>query len=112
MIAYNGGVGIDANGGARRNSFRTRSSATRNAVSNYDGTTNNGLRRPFWPSHPQTGSTGTLSGTFTGSPNTSYVVQIFSNPTKPSPRQEQGKTFVQDGAGQYRRFGAWHFLAD
>jgi parallel beta-helix repeat protein len=39
---------------------------------------------------------GTLSGTLTESPNLTYVVEIFSNPSVPTPGQEQGKTFIQD----------------
>jgi len=45
---------------------------------------------------PATGGTGTLSGTLTDSPNTAYVVEIFSNPSLPATGYEQGKTFVQD----------------
>jgi hypothetical protein len=55
---------------------------------------------------PGTGTTGMLSGTLTGSPNLTYVIEVFSNPTVPSAGQEQGKTFIQDvmvktnGSGQ------------
>ncbi len=42
---------------------------------------------------PGTGSTGTLSGTLTEAKNTSYDVEIFSNPTAQS---GAGETFVQD----------------
>jgi Bacterial Ig-like domain (group 3) len=42
---------------------------------------------------PGTGSTGTLSGTLTEAKNTSYDVEIFSNPTAQS---GEGETFVQD----------------
>ncbi len=52
---------------------------------------------------PGTGNTGTLSGTITEAKNTSYDIEIFSNPTAES---EEGETFVQeltvttDGTGQ------------
>ena len=51
------------------------------------------------------GSTGTLYGTIAESPNASYTVEIFSNPTQPLAGQEQGKTFLEavtvptDGSG-------------
>ncbi len=45
---------------------------------------------------PGAGGTGTLSGTLTASPNLSYTIEIFSNPSAPAAGQEQGKTFVQD----------------
>ncbi len=45
---------------------------------------------------PGSGGNGTLSGTLTETPNTAYVVEVFSNPSAPAPGYEQGKTFVQD----------------
>ena len=45
---------------------------------------------------PGTGSTITLSGTLTEAPNTTYVVEVFSNPSAQTLAQAQGQTFVQD----------------
>jgi CSLREA domain-containing protein len=42
------------------------------------------------------GSTGTLSGALTEVPNTTYVVEVFSNPSAQAVGQAQGETFVQD----------------
>ena len=58
-----------------------------------DGT--NGLvRPPVMTFMPGSGNTGTLSGTLTGATkNTSYDVEIFSNPTAQS---GEGETFVKD----------------
>jgi CSLREA domain-containing protein len=42
------------------------------------------------------GDSGTLSGTLTGSPNTTYTVEIFANDTAPAAGHEQGQKFVQD----------------
>jgi hypothetical protein len=45
---------------------------------------------------PGTGSAGTLSGTLTSTPNTTYVVEVFSNPSAQAIGHVQGKTFIQD----------------
>jgi hypothetical protein len=105
VIAYNGGVGIEANGYAGLQFVQNSIFANADRGIQLDGPTNNGLLAPVLAFAPTAGSTGTLSGTFKGSPNASHVVQIFSNPTKPAPSQEQGKTFLQsvtvttDGSG-------------
>ena len=53
----------------------------------YRGDGANGLvGPPVLTFAPGTGSTGTLSGTLTEAKNTSYVVEIFSNPTAQSRR--------------------------
>jgi hypothetical protein len=105
VIAYNGGVGIDANQGAQLQF--TENSIFDNAQGGIEltGGANNNLLPPVLTFTPTAASTGTLSGKFTGSPNASYVVQIFSNPAKPPLGHEQGKTFLQavtvktDGSG-------------
>ncbi len=52
------------------------------------------IRPPVMTFTPGSGNTGTLSGTLTGATkNTSYDVEIFSNPTAQS---EEGETFVQE----------------
>jgi hypothetical protein len=47
---------------------------------------------------PGSGSTGTLSGSFTGKPNQIDRLEIFSNPSAPAAGHEQGKTLVLDVA--------------
>jgi hypothetical protein len=44
---------------------------------------------------PGQGSTGTLSGTLKASPNQTYTIEIFADPSLPAAGQEQGKTFIQ-----------------
>jgi hypothetical protein len=51
---------------------------------------------PVLKSMAGAGGSGMISGTVTGLPNTTYTVEIFSNPSAPALGQEQGKTFVQD----------------
>jgi hypothetical protein len=58
--------------------------------------TNQAAVPPVLKAFPGTGGNGTVFGTLTNLPNTTYVVEIFSNPSAPTAGQEQGKTFVQD----------------
>ncbi len=108
VIAYNGSYGIRA-GGSTSDLF-TRNSIFDNAKAGI--LANSAVVPPVLSFTPNAGSTGTLDGTLAESPNASYVVEIFSDPTQPLPGQEQGKTFLEDGDGHDRRFGKWHVLVD
>jgi hypothetical protein len=57
---------------------------------------NQSVAAPVLTFTPGTGSAGTLSGTLTATPNTTYVVEVFSNPAAQAIGDVQGKIFVQD----------------
>src|SRR5262249_25156013 len=57
---------------------------------------NQSVAPPVLTFTPGTGGTGTLAGTLTEAPNTTYVVEVFSNHSAQAPAQAQGETFVQD----------------
>jgi hypothetical protein len=106
VIANNAGFGINSDGGAYQQF--TRNSIFANAqggITMNVAQTNNSIKAPHLTFAPGTGGSGTLSGTLTGTPNTSYVAEIFSNPTKPALGLEEGETFVKavtvniDGSG-------------
>jgi hypothetical protein len=96
VIADNGGAGIQVDGGQQDQI--TQNSIFGNAGSGIELTSqvNQSLAAPVLTFTPGTGSTGTLSGTITESPNQTYTVEIFSNPSAPTAGEEQGETFVQD----------------
>jgi CSLREA domain-containing protein len=95
VIADNGGVGIFVDGG-QQNPI-TQNSIFGNAGAGIQvQTLGQHVAAPVLSFTPGTGSTGTLSGTLSAAPNTSYTVEIFSNLTLPTAGQEQGKTFIQD----------------
>src|SRR5262249_50685615 len=57
---------------------------------------NNSVAAPVMTFTPGSGTSGTLNGTITESPNAAYLIEIFSNPTAPVQGKEQGQTFVED----------------
>jgi hypothetical protein len=95
-IAFNGGDGIHVSGGQQdqftQNSIFANGGAGIKLVSG----ANHSAKPPVLTWTPVTGETLTLDGTLTGSPNVSYTVEIFSNPSAPAAGHEQGETFIQD----------------
>ncbi len=59
-------------------------------------TANQAVAAPALVFTPGTGGSGTLKISLTESPNTSYVVEVFSNPSAQSLALAQGETFVKD----------------
>ncbi len=93
VIANNGEWGIYAPAGQQ---FQfTRNSIYNNATGaiTLGSLQNERVSAPTLTFTPGTGGTGTISGTLNELPNTSYVVEIFSNPTAQS---GGGQTFVKD----------------
>src|SRR5262249_30653625 len=58
--------------------------------------TNQSAVAPVLTFTPGAGNAGKLSGALTATPNTTYVVEVFSNPSAQSIGHVQGKTFVKD----------------
>ncbi len=92
IIAFNGVDGINVQEGSQN--LITQNSIFGNAGPGIKLTSNGNLSQPA-PVLAYNSGTGTLSGTLTATPSTTYTVEIFSNPTTPTAGQEQGKTFVQ-----------------
>ncbi len=89
IIAFNGGSGISIDTG-------TGNKITENSIFSNTGpgitltNANNGVTPPTLSY-----SGGVLTATYTGGPaNQDMLVEVFSNPTLPTPGFEQGKTFV------------------
>ena len=61
---------------------------------------------------PGAGSTGTLSGTLTASPNLAYTIEIFSNPIGRPGRPGAGQDVRPGRDGEYRQLGQRHLLGD
>jgi hypothetical protein len=57
---------------------------------------NQSIAAPVLTFTPGTGGNNTLAGTLTEAPNTTYVVEVFSNPSARTADQAQGQTFLQD----------------
>ncbi len=93
VIANSGYYGIDLLAGEQVQF--TRNSIYGNAKGEiYQGWATNGfVSPPAMTFAPGTGGSGTLSGTLNGQKNTSYVVEIFSNPMA---QNSDSQTFVQD----------------
>ncbi len=101
IIAFNGGDGIDVTSSSPEASKQdefTENSIFGNAGPGIKlglGGTNQFQQPPNLTFSPSGGGSGTLSGSLVGgSPNATYVIEIFSDPTIPVVGQEQGKTFV------------------
>ncbi len=92
LVAFNNGYGIYEYGGAQDQLIQN--SIFGNALVGI--VSNQLVAAPALTFTPGSGNSGTLSGTLAGTPGTSYVVEIFSNPTTPAVGHEQGKTFIQD----------------
>ena len=96
VIAFNEGDAIDIGGGEEDEVSQNSIFGNNGAGIKLSGAANNLMAAPAMTFTPGSGSTGTLAGTLSGSPNTTYTVEIFSNPSVPSPGFDQGKTFIQD----------------
>jgi hypothetical protein len=59
-------------------------------------TANQSIAAPGLTFTPGAGGSGTLAGTLTEAPNTTYVVEVYSNPSAQAASQAQGQTFVKD----------------
>ena len=105
VIAYNGGDGIDVEGGEQDN-------LSGNSIFNNGGS---GIKLTSQANHSAVppaltfaagAGSGTLTITMNAAPNTAYIVEYFSNLTAPAPGHEQGQTFAgavtitTDGSGQ------------
>ncbi len=93
LVAFNDGDGIEVYAG--KQDQITQNSIFANTGVGIDLTAGANLN-PSAPVLTVTPGSGMLSGTLEGTTGVSYVVEIFSNPTIPTPGQELGKTFVQD----------------
>jgi len=107
VIANNGGYGINLLNIGQQDKFSQNSIfGNANAGILVLSVSNNGISPPVLTFTPGTGNSGTLSGTLTEAPNTTYVVEVFSNTSAPTTGQEQGQTFVKalnvttDGSGK------------
>jgi hypothetical protein len=59
-------------------------------------TANQAVAAPGLTFTPGAGGSGTLSGALTEAPNSTYVVEVYSNPSAQAASQAQGQTFVKD----------------
>jgi Bacterial Ig-like domain (group 3)/Periplasmic copper-binding protein (NosD) len=96
VIAYNSDEGINIFAGQQDQIIRNSIFGNRFAGIAVAHSGNQFAAAPVLKFTPGSGGNGTLSGTLTETPNTAYVVEVFSNPSAPAPGDEQGKTFVQD----------------
>jgi Periplasmic copper-binding protein (NosD) len=96
VIAYNGSEGINILSGQQDQIIRNSIFGNHSAGIAVAHSGNQFVVAPALSFTPGSGGNGTLSGTLTETPNTAYVVEVFSNPSAPVPGEEQGKTFVQD----------------
>jgi hypothetical protein len=96
VIANNLGDGILVNGGHQDQITHNSIFANTGTGIYLESLANQSAVEPVLTFTPGSGSAGTLSCTLTASPNLTYTVEIFSDPSDLSPGQEQGKTFIQD----------------
>ncbi len=95
IIAFNGGTGVSVNDGALSNAILTNSifsNANQGIVLNGNG---NALQvAPVLSSAVSSGSGTVVQGRLTASPNTTYQLQFFANPTADPSGYGQGQTYL------------------
>jgi CSLREA domain-containing protein len=92
-IAYNGQFGIELYDG-QQDRFTQNTIVGNKGAGIYEGWGYNHFANPpVLYYHPDS---GTLSGTLSGAPSTTYTIEVFSNAAAEAAGNEQGTTFVQD----------------
>jgi hypothetical protein len=96
VIDDNGGNGIRVAGDPGNRITRNSMFGNNGPAIDLNGLFGDVAPAPVLTFTPETGSTGTLSGTVSGGANQVFTIEIFSNPSLPPPGVAEGQTFVQD----------------